>query len=80
MLLLIPRVRPLAAVFSIGFIIAIEAGARELVFGALMINLLLIFLDGAWIKRLFPLFSIMYAYLIAAAALEWVPMFEYIPN
>jgi len=80
LLLLIPKVRPLAALLSIGFIIAIEAGARELVFGALMINLLLVFLDGAWIKRLFPLFAVAYAYLVAAAILDWVPMFEYIPN
>jgi len=79
-LLLIPRARSLAAILSIVFIITIEAGARELVFGALMINLLLIFLNGAWIKRLFPLFAIVYAYLIAAAALDWIPMFEYIPN
>ena len=80
LLLMIPKVRPLAAMLSIGFIFAIEAGARELVFGALMINLLLLFLESAWVKRLFPLFAITYAYLFAAAALDWVPMFEYIPS
>lgn len=78
--LLIKKARPVAVLLSIGFVLAIEAGARELVFGALMINLLLIFFDGAWNKRLFPLFAIMYAYLIAAAFLDWVPMFEYAPN
>ncbi|MCH8152887.1 MAG: hypothetical protein IH830_11015 [Planctomycetes bacterium] len=78
MLLLVPRTRVLAAIASIGFVIMIELGARELTFGALMVNLLLLFLPGRWIKRLFPAFLLFYLYL-AAHKLGWVSMFDYAP-
>ncbi len=77
-LLLVPRTRVLAAIASIGFVIMIELGARELTFGALMVNLLLLFLPGRWIKRLFVGFLLFYLYL-AAHKLGWVPMFPYSP-
>ncbi|MHC5023823.1 MAG: hypothetical protein ACYTGG_07915 [Planctomycetota bacterium] len=77
-LLLLPRTRVIAAVASIVFVIFIELGARELTFGALMTNLLLLYLPGPWIRRLFPVFLLMYAYL-AANALGLVPMFDYSP-
>ena len=78
MLLLVPRTRVLAAIASIGFVIMIELGARELTFGALMVNLLLLFLPGRWIKRLFPAFLLFYLYL-AAHKLGLAPMFAYAP-
>ncbi|MCH8165533.1 MAG: hypothetical protein IH889_07985 [Planctomycetes bacterium] len=77
-LLLVPRTRVLAAIASIGFVIMIELGARELTFGALMVNLMLLFLPGRWIKRLFVGFLLFYLYL-AAHKLGWVPMFPYSP-
>jgi hypothetical protein len=79
--LLVSRIRPLVVAAAIGFVIAIEAGARELTFGALMINLLLLFLDGPWVRRLFPLFVALYAYLVLAeqGGLGLLPMFPYSP-
>lgn len=77
-LLLLPRTRVIAVAASIVFVIFIELGARELTFGALMTNLLLLYLPGPWIRRLFPLFLLMYAYL-AANALGWLPLFDYSP-
>jgi len=77
-LLLARRTRVLAAVASIAFVVMIQLGARELTFGVLMVNLLLLFVPGAWIKRLLPAFLLFYLYL-AAHKLDWVPMFSYSP-
>ena len=79
LLLLSTRWRALAATAAIGFVIAIEAGARELTFGALMINLLLLFLPGPWVWRLLPLWIAGYGYLVLAedGGLGWLPMFNY---
>lgn len=80
-LLLVPRIRAWVAVAAVGFVLAIEAGARELTFGALMINLLLLFTDGPWIRRLLPAFAVGYAYLLLAerGGLGLLPMFWYVP-
>ncbi len=75
-LLIVRKTRVAAVLASIAFIFAIEAGARELMFGSLMINLLLLFLPGAWNKMMFPLFAALYLYLIAAE-LGLAPMFDY---
>ena len=81
MLLMVPKRRAFAALAAIAFVVAIEAGARELSFGALMINLLLIFTDGPWIRRLLPLFAVFYGYLLLAenGGLGILPMFSYAP-
>ena len=78
-LLLARRTRVPAAVASIAFVVMIELGARELTFGVLMVNLLLLFLPGAWIKRLLPAFLLFYLYLVMAHLFDWVPMFSYSP-
>ena len=75
-LMALRKTRVAATLAAIAFIIAVEAGARELLFGALMINLLLLFLPGSWNKRLFPVFLAMYVYLVAAG-LGLVPVFSY---
>ena len=77
--LLVPRLRALAALAAIGFVVAIEAGARELTFGALMIALLLLFVEGAWMRRVLPLLLAFYAYLVLADhhGLGWLPIFWY---
>jgi hypothetical protein len=76
LLLLWPRTRAATAIASILFVVAIEAGAREFVFGAMMIGLLMLFLPLSWLRFAFPLVVAMYIYLIAAA-FDVVPMFEY---
>lgn len=82
LLLLLPRTRVVAALASIVFVIMIELAARELTFGALMINLLLLFLPGKWNKWLFPAFAAGYLYLMLAdpkLGLDFIPMFWYSP-
>jgi hypothetical protein len=73
-LLLVPRLRRIVAVASILFVIAIEIGAREFVFGALMINLLFVFLPGRWNEIAFLPAMALYLY-IFAAFFGWVPRF-----
>ena len=79
LLMLVRKTRVAATLAAIAFIVAIEAGAREIIFGAFIINLLLLFLPGTWNKNLFFFFAVLYAYL-AAAAFNFVPMFEYPPG
>ena len=72
------------AAAGVVFVVVIELAARELTFGALMINLLLLSLPGGPIRRLFPAFLAGYAYLILAAYAGHlprgaVPMFWYPP-
>ncbi len=64
-LLLIPRTRSLAALASIAFIVAIELGAREIMFGALMIALLFLFLPSRWLPRALPVFAGFYLYVLS---------------
>ena len=68
--------RSLAAVASILVVVAIEAAAREIVFGVLMVNLLFLFLPGKWNERAFLPSLGVYIYLIAAV-FGLVPMFTY---
>jgi len=75
-LLAVRKTRSFAVIATILFVVAIEAGARELLFGALVINLLLLSLPGQWNKRLFPLFAGCYLYVVVAN-FDWLPMFRY---
>ena len=75
-LLLFRRTTVYAAVAAIFFVLAIECGAREFFFGSLIINLFLFYLPGPCIKRLFPLFALLFVYLVAAS-FKLVPMFSY---
>ncbi len=75
-LLIVRKTRAAAVVATIAFVFGIEAGAREVMFGAFMIGLLLLFLPGTWNKKVFPVYAAIYAYLIADT-LNLVPMFEY---
>ena len=77
-LLMVRRTRTLAAIGAILFVIMIELAARELTFGMLMINLLLLFAAGRWNLFTLPAFALAYAWLVAAAA-GFVPMFKYSP-
>ena len=74
--MLVRRVRVPAALAAMGLVVGIEAGARELTFGALMLAALLLFVPGARTRQAFPLFAAFYLYLVAAR-LGWVPMFRY---
>jgi len=66
LLLLIRRTRAAAAVATIAFVFCIEAGALELMFGALFLNLLLLFLPRPLNRTLLPGFAALYAVLIAS--------------
>ena len=63
-LLVIRRTRTVAAVATVLFLAAVELGAREIMFGILFVNLVLLFLRGNWTGRLLPIFLAAYAYLI----------------
>jgi uncharacterized membrane protein YphA (DoxX/SURF4 family) len=77
--LLVARTRVFAALASIAFVVMIECGARELTFGVLMLNLLLLFLPGAWVKRLFPFCVAVYIFLLAMAMGVIPQLFDYSP-
>ncbi len=64
-MLVVPRLRRWAFPAAIGYVIAIELGARELFFGGLMINLLLLFAARDLNRRFLPLFVLLYAYVLA---------------
>ena len=63
-LLLVRKARPFTALAIIAFVIVIEIAAREIVFGALMVNLALLFIPGRWNQWLFGLFVGFYLFLI----------------
>ena len=65
--LLIPWSRRLAIVAAIAFVVAIENAARELFFGALMINSILVFGPGAIHRRALPFFAAFCLYLLAVS-------------
>ena len=60
------RTRAAAALLTLGFVVAIELGARELMFGALFVNLLLLFLDRPWNRALLPFWGAFFAVLFAS--------------
>lgn len=78
-LLLVPRVRTLAALGAMAFVVLIEIGARELTFGLLMFNLLFVFLEGAWNKRLFWVLVGGYGALVLHDLMDWQNAFWYSP-
>ena len=63
-LLLVPRMRSLAITGIVLLILAIEIGAREITFGALAMNLVLLFAKRDWNRRLLPFFAVLYAGLV----------------
>lgn len=62
--LFIPRTRQLAVFAAIAFVVAIETGAREFLFGLLFVNLLLMFLRNDSNRWLLPVASIVCVVLI----------------
>jgi hypothetical protein len=78
--LCVPRLRTAAALAAIAFVVLIEAGARELTFGLLMANLLLLFVRGGWNRRLYWALTAGYLYLVAHKLFpEAVPLIPYSP-
>jgi len=71
-LLLARRTRFLAALVAIALVAGIQLGARELGFGLLFANLLLLFPERDWNRRLLPAFAALYLYALAAAW-AWLP-------
>lgn len=76
-LLAIPKTRVIATLAACALVLLIEAGAREIVFGALMISLLLLFLPWQMNKRFFVVWILFYGYLCAAHVSAKIPMFSY---
>lgn len=64
-LLLIKRTRVATTFLCLAFLVFIEAGAREIMFGAVFMNLLLLFPRSNWNRPLLPIFALLYLYLIA---------------
>ena len=64
--LLWKRTRTAAVLAAIAFTFAIELGAREIMFGALFLNLLLLFFEPPINRRLLPAFALLYVVLIAS--------------
>lgn len=64
LILLIKRLRVPAVILTLVLFFAIELGAREIVFGCLMIALLLLFLNENWNKKLLPLWLLLYGLFI----------------
>lgn len=66
--LLIRRTRSLAVIAVIAFMVFVQAGARELFFGLLLVQLLLLFLPRAVNYRMLPVFAAAYLFLLGARA------------
>ncbi len=71
-LLLFARTRTFAVAALLVYVFAIEAGAREVFFGLMIVGLLLLFAPASWLRRSFPVFLAAYVY-VTLLALEWVP-------
>lgn len=71
-MLLVPRLRMLGALLGLAVLIGIELGARELLFGTLMANMLAFFAPASWSRRLLPASAGFYA-LLVAMAWGWLP-------
>lgn len=67
-LLLARRTRALGLAALVTYLFAIEVGAREVFFGLLMVQLLLLFTERDWNRRLLPWFVAFALYLLAMSA------------
>jgi hypothetical protein len=64
-LLLHRRTRSFATTAALLFLVGIESGARELFFGCLFVNLVLLFYDADVNRRLLPVFGVLLGLLVA---------------
>ena len=71
-LLLLRRTRLLGAILAALFVLSVQLVAREVMFGLLYSQLVLINLPGAGYRRVAPIYALFYAYL-AASLMGWVP-------
>ncbi len=71
-LLLWTKTRPPAIPLTILYIFAIEAGAREIFFGSMMVQLVLLYCRSDMNRRLLPVFLALLAYVLAMAV-GWLP-------
>jgi hypothetical protein len=72
-LMLVPRWRGAGAALGLLVLAGIQLGARELMFGMLMLNILACFGPVAWSRRLLPVSAVVYALLLAVriAGVGW---------
>ena len=66
------RTRAYAVPAAFALFLLIEAGAREIFFGVLFLNLLLLFSERDWIRRGLPLSLALYL-LAFASRMGWLP-------
>lgn len=66
------RTRPFAVVAAVALICAIEVAAREVFFGLLYVNLILLFLERPWHPKLVAPIAVVLA-LLALVRLGWLP-------
>jgi hypothetical protein len=71
-LMVLRRTRVLGALAGIALMVAIQGAALELGFAFLFLNLLFLFLDEDWNRRLLPVFAAVLLYAVGAAA-GWLP-------
>ena len=67
-MLLIPALRKAAVVLVIGYFMAIEAAAREVFFGGIMVALTLLFWPGDGLRRARLFYAVCLVYLVAMIA------------
>jgi len=65
-LLLIPRTRSIAIVATVSFLAMVEAGAREVFFGVLFVNLILLFSKKNLNRLLLPVSLLLYLVSVAS--------------
>lgn len=75
-LLLFARTRALGALLGIALLLGIELGARELMFGAVMTNMLGLYAPVSWSRRLLVGSALFYA-LLVATRLGWLPAWSF---
>ena len=66
------RTRALAIPAAIALFVLIEAGAREIFFGVLFLNMLGLFAERDWIRRALPLSGVLYL-LAFSSRMGWLP-------
>ena len=75
-MLLVPRLRSVAAIGVIALMGVLESAAREFFFGALMISLALLYPRRDLLTPGLPIFAAALAFLLAAGA-GWLPGFSF---
>jgi hypothetical protein len=66
LMLLLRRTRALAVVATVVFLALVEAGAREVFFGVMFVNLVLLYSERNWVRMLLPVSITLYLVSVAS--------------